>query len=268
MAHTLRRQAITHHALHVPGYSLATDVAAPDWLRWRQAGLEAVDSAFGAEQPVVLGGLCMGGMLAAAVASQRPGRVAGLVLMSPTFAYDGWGLSPLRHLRKFGYWSGLDRFFSVKERAPFGVKNENIRRWIERELQQKAVSAAGPSRIPLRALRQADRMMDDAVRFLNTLNIPLLVIHARDDEITRLDTVRRIVDALPVRDKQLVVLENSYHMVSIDNDRHEVAAAVARFVTRVSHPGAVAPQPAGTRAGPGAGAAGHPRSQHDFALLT
>lgn len=265
MAHTLRRHTITHHALHVPGYSLATDVAGPDWRRWRQAGLQAVDSASGAGQPVVLGGLCMGGMLAAAVASKLPRRVAGLVLMSPTFAYDGWGLSPLRHLRKFGYWSGLDRFFSVKEREPFGVKNENIRRWIARELQQKAVSAAGPSRIPLRALREADRMMARAVGFLNSQNVPLLVIHARHDEITKLDTVQRIFNALPVRDKQLVVLENSYHMVSIDNDRHEVAAAVAGFVTRVSNR-AAAPEPVGTRAG--AGVPDHSRFHNDFALHT
>ncbi|MBC7413927.1 MAG: alpha/beta fold hydrolase [Herminiimonas sp.] len=253
MAHALRSRGIAHHALQVPGYTLATGHSSVDWRDWRQAGLQAVGSVAAQAPAVVLGGLCMGGMLAAAVAQQMqasPQRVAGLVLMSPTFAYDGWGMSPVRHLRHLGYWTGLDRFFSVKEREPFGVKNEKIRKWIVRELQQREVSAAGPSRISLRALREADRMMKLARSYLEALDCPLLVIHARDDEITTLGSVQRVFDRLPQRDKQLAVLENSYHMISIDNDRQQVASLVADFVQRVSIrpvaeavPGRLAPRP-------------------------
>ena len=234
MAHSLRSRSIVHHAVEVPGYTLASDVASADWRAWRQAGLAAVDARTPTAPAVVLGGLCMGGMLAAAVAQQMPGRVAGLVLMSPTFAYDGWGMSPIRHLRHFGYWTGIDRFFSVREREPFGVKNEKIRKWIVRDLQERAVCAAGPARIPLRALREADRMMKVARRYLQTLDCPLLIIHAREDEITTLESVRQVFDSLPEGNRQLAVLENSYHMISIDNDRQQVAALVAEFVQRVS----------------------------------
>ena len=239
MAHTLRSRSIAHHALEVPGYTLASDVASADWQAWRASGLAAVDAVAPQAPAVVLGGLCMGGMLAATVAQQMRQRVAGLVLMSPTFAYDGWGMSPVRHLRHFGYWTGIDRFFSVKEREPFGVKNEKIRKWIVRELQERAVCAAGPARIPLRALREADRMMKIARKYLQTIDCPLLIIHARQDEITTFESVRRVFDAVPQVDKQLAVLENSYHMISIDNDRQQVAALIADFVQRVSVPNVV-----------------------------
>lgn len=239
LAHTLRSQSIQHKALEVTGYSIACGSGEMDWHKWHRAGLEAVVNEGGNTQPVVLGGLCVGGMLATTVASLIPDRVAGLILMSPTFAYDGWGLSPLRHLRKFSYWSRLDRFFSVKERPPFGLKNEKMRKWIMRELQARAVSAAGPARISLRALREADRMTAHALQCLQRHDLPLLVIHARDDEIARLSSVERIFDALPNRDKELVVLENSYHMVSIDNDRRQVANLISAFVQRLSKQGIV-----------------------------
>ena len=251
MAHTLRSRSIDHHALQLPGYTLATDLSSAKWAAWRETGLAAVERFAGDAPAVVLGGLCMGGMLAATVAHElqkTPQRVAGLVLMSPTFAYDGWGMSPIRHLRHLGYWTGVDRFFSVKERQPFGVKNEKIRKWIVRELQERAVSAAGPARISLRALREADRMMKVARTVLGTLDCPLLVIHAREDEITTLASVQRVFERLPQRDKQLAILDNSYHMISIDNDRQQVAALVAAFVQRVSmhhvtRPAIVKPSP-------------------------
>jgi carboxylesterase len=154
--------------------------------------------------------------------------------MSPTFTYDGWNVSPLRHLRHLAYWTGLDNVFSVSECEPYGIKNEKIRKWVIRELQERAQSAVGPARIPLRALRQAERMMTEVREHLAELDVPLLVIHASEDEITSLASVERLVSALPIKDKQLAVLDNSYHMVTIDNDRQQVAGLLAAFVKRLT----------------------------------
>lgn len=229
----LRSSGLGHEAPTLPGYTLARDAVSPSWHRWREAAVAAVDARVGVDEPVVLAGLCMGGVLAAAAALDSHRRVAGLVLISPTFTYDGWALSPIRHLRHLAYWTRLDRFFSVAERQPYGIKNPKIRKWVVRELEQRAQSAVGPSRIPLRALREGERMMKEVRMRLAELACPLLVIHAREDEITRLASVRRLFDALPLRDKELTVLENSYHMVTIDNDRQQVAALLHQFVKRL-----------------------------------
>ncbi len=253
IAHTLRSRGLVHGAVTVPGYTLAPDPVSPDWRRWRDAAIEVVEARVGGDEPVVLGGLCMGGVLAAAAALEARRRIAGLVLMSPTFTYDSWGLPPIRHLRHLGYWTGLDRYFSVAEREPYGIKNPKIRKWVARELEQRAESAVGPARVPLRALREAERMMAAVRARLKDLDCPLLVMHAREDEITRLESVQRLFDALPARDKELAVLENSYHMVTIDNDRQEVASLLAQFVKRLA-PSAAAettpPEPAVANAFP------------------
>jgi carboxylesterase len=236
IAHTLRSHGLAHEALTVPGYTLAPDPVSSDWRRWRDAAVAVVESRVARNEAVVLGGLCMGGVLAAAVALESRCRIAGLVLISPTFTYDGWGLSPIRHLRHLGYWTGLDRFFSVAEREPYGIKNPKIRKWVARELEQRAQSAAGPARVPLRDLREGERMMAAVRARLKDLDCPLLMVHAREDEITRLKSVQRLFDTLPTRDKELAVLENSYHMATIDNDRHEVASLLVRFAQRLAPP--------------------------------
>lgn len=239
IAPSIRSKGLSHEAVTVPGYTLAGGLA-PDWRRWRAAGADVIDTRAPGDAPVILGGLCMGGVLAAALALQAPDRVAGLVLMSPSFDFDGWGLSPVRHLRHIGYWTGLDRFFSVAERDPYGVKNARIREWIARELRERSQSAAGPARVPLRALREAERMMKDVRARLHELTCPILMIHAREDEISSLGSVVRLFDALPQVDKELVVLENSYHMITIDNERQQIPALLDRFCRRISA-GAVAP---------------------------
>jgi len=233
ISHTLRGHGLAYEAVTVPGYTLASDHKSPDWRQWRDAAIAVVESRLEPRQPVVLGGLCMGGVLAAAVALELRCRVAGLVLISPSFTYDGWGLQPIRHLRHLGYWTGLDRFFSVAEREPYGIKNPKMRKWVKRELEQRIQSAVGPARVPLRALREGERMTADVRARLDQLDGPLMMIHAREDEITRLDSVQRLFDALPIRDKELAILENSYHMVTVDNDRHQVASHLAGFVKRL-----------------------------------
>ena len=237
IAHMLRSRGIAHHSVSVPGYTLSNDPRPPDWQQWRAAAGAVIDHFTDAEQPVIVGGLCMGGVLAAAAALQSKRPIAGLILMSPTFTYDGWGLSATRHLRHFGYWTGLDRFFSVKEREPYGIKSAKIRQWVQRELSERAQSAAGPERIPLRAVREGERMMAEVRRQLGTLNCPLLLIHAREDEICRLSSVQHLFDSLPQADKELAILENSYHMITIDHDRQEVSTLIERFVKRVSSRG-------------------------------
>lgn len=230
----LRTRRLAHEAVSVQGYTLASDATEFDWRHWRSAAADLVDARAQKDGPIVLGGLCMGAILAAAVALEAPRQVAGLVLMSPSFAFDGWGLSPIRHLRHLGYCTGLDRFFSMHEREPYGVKNERLRAWIAEELQQRARSAAGPARVPLRALREGERMLAEVGACLDKLSCPILVIHARDDEICSLESVKHVFDRLPQTDKTLVVLEDSYHMITIDNDRQQVVRSIDDFVRRIS----------------------------------
>jgi carboxylesterase len=191
-----------------------------------------IDAAADRDRPVLLGGLCTGGLISAAIALEHRRRVDGLVLISPTLAYDGWGLPCWRHLRHVGYWLGVDRFIHIREREPYGIKNPVVRRWVAREMRERACSAAGPAALPLWALGESEKLTAYVCRRASELDCPIMVIHARDDEITQLKRVRAFFDALTVPEKSLVVLENSYHIATMDNDYARVAEELAAFVRR------------------------------------
>jgi carboxylesterase len=231
IAGRLRAGGIKHQALEIPGYTLACrGWRRTSWREWVESASACIDAAADRDRPVMLGGLCTGGLISAAIALQRRRRIDGLVLISPTLAYDGWGLSRWRHLRHLGYWLGVDRFIRIREREPYGIKNPVVRRWIAREMRDRACSAAGPAALPLWALGESEKLTAYVCQRVHELDCPTMIIHARDDEITQLRHVRAFFDALTVPEKRFVVLENSYHVVTMDNDHARVAEELAAFV--------------------------------------
>src|SRR5215467_3433237 len=155
ISNALRCRGIRHDALAIPGYTEAGRTGRRTcWHAWIEAALLAINKAAAPDEPLVLGGLCTGGLLAARLALRLGSRVRGLAMLSPTFSYDGWGLSKWRHWRHLAYLLGIDRFIRVPEREPFGIKNPRIRRWIALEMRARSDSAAGPAHLPLWALKE------------------------------------------------------------------------------------------------------------------
>jgi carboxylesterase len=226
--------------LQIDGYTAGDRRHRARWQDWADAAERAIERELAPGEPFVIGGLCSGGLLAAALAARGRLDVRGLVMMSPTFEFDGWAQTSWRHWRRLGYALRLDRWISVPERAPYGVKNPKIRAWVERDLQQRADSAAGPSSLPLWAIHEVERLGAHVVARLRGLPIGTLVMHAREDEICSLAAVRRALDAMALQAGSLVVLEDSFHMITIDNDRHRVVAELLRCIG-VREPSAQAP---------------------------
>jgi len=234
ISHALRRRGIRHDALAIPGYTKAGRTGRRTrWRAWIEAARLAIEKATSPDEPLILGGLCTGGLLAAGLAPRLGSRVRGVAMLSPTFSYDGWGLSKWRHWRHLAYWLGLDRFIRIPEREPFGIKNARIRRWIELEMSARSDSAAGPSHLPLWALKENEMLISVVRSQAQLIDCPLLVMHAREDEITQLRSVEGFFESVSAADKRLVVLEDSYHIITFDNDRQRVADELSDFALRV-----------------------------------
>ncbi|GAB3267387.1 alpha/beta hydrolase [Chitinimonas naiadis] len=226
----LAAQGIAVHTPALPGYSHAPQLKPHRWQDWLAAARLELDAASQDGTPVAVGGLCIGALLALALAAESPEKVSHLVLLSPTLYYDGWGLSRWRRLRHLGYLPGLRRWIGAREREPYGVKNPQIRKWIARELEKQAVSAAGAATLPLWAIHEAEKLIAHIKRTLGQVRTPALILHAREDEVTSLRSAHHLVDALGTVRTRLTVLENSYHMITLDNDRHIVQREIADFL--------------------------------------
>jgi len=232
LTHPLRRHGVRLVAPELPGYSAGTLDKGGAWRDWVDAAGRCLD-AFELEspEPYVLGGLCTGAMLAvaAAAARERP-ALRGLALLSPLFAYDGWALPWWYALRPIAYTTGLTRLFAMREREPYGLRNERMRALIRRQIEAGETSVAGPASVSLSVVRESERLSAHVRTLLPGLVHPVQVQHARDDEICRLASVRRALAGAPRGLLSLHVLENSYHMVTADNDRHLVADRLSDFL--------------------------------------
>ncbi len=232
LTHPLRRQGVRLHAPQVQGYGIDTLADRAPWRTWVRAANQCLDE-FEAEfaEPFVLGGLCTGAMLALAAAAERPRpRLRGFVLLSPLFAYDGWALPWWYALRRVAYATGLARHFTMRERAPYGLRNERMRALVRQQIITGETSVVGPGQVPLGVVRESERLSAHVRSLLPNLSHPVQVQHARDDEICRLSSVRRSLKDIPTRLLSLHVLENSYHMITADNDRHLVADRLSAFM--------------------------------------
>lgn len=232
LTHPLRRHGVRLVAPEVAGYSAGQLAPTARWQQWVQAAGQCVDELEAqAGEPYVLGGLCTGAMLALAAAALRPRPgLRGFALLSPLFAYDGWALPWWYALRPVAYALGLTRLFSMREREPYGLRNERMRALIRQQLAAGETSLAGPGSVPLPVVRESERLSAHVRTLLPALAQPVQVQHARDDEICRLASVRREIARVPTGLLSLHVAENSHHMITADNDRHLVADRLSAFM--------------------------------------
>jgi len=232
LTHPLRRNGVRLVAPELPGYSAGTLHDGATWQDWVDAAGRWLDEfELQSSEPYVLGGLCTGAMLALATAAGRTRpAMRGLALLSPLFAYDGWALPWWYALRPLAYNLGLTHLFAMREREPFGLRNERMRALVRQQIASGETSLAGPASVPLRVVRESERLSAHVRTLLPAIAQPVQVQHARDDEICRLASVRRALATVTTGLLSLHVLENSYHMITADNDRHLVAERLSDFL--------------------------------------
>jgi len=83
--------------------------------------------------------------------------------------------------------------------------------------------------VPLECIRQVDRLRAIVMKAASDIRCPTLVVHAREDELTSLRSANFLVEKIGGGRARMVVLEDSYHMICVDNDREIVAKNVLEF---------------------------------------
>ena len=183
-----------------------------------------------------VGGLCIGGTLSLSIAAELGDEVAALTLLSTTLWYDGWAMPWYRPFRYLGYIWPIRYWYTYNEREPFGLKNEQLRRWVAREMAHKDASMVGASRLNLPAIQEAERMIAAVKKTMSRITAPAIIIHAVEDEVASPRSAHYIAEHIGSRTVESVMLHNSYHMITVDNDREQVASDTIRFFDKRARP--------------------------------
>lgn len=236
---SLRSRGYAVQPLVVEGYSFDAQAkvqrAAP-WVEWIDIIERQVDALRTAHDRVLLVGISAGASLALGAAIRCGDRIDGMVLMSTTLRFDGWSIPRLHFMLPLALYTPLGRFWRYRERAPYGVKNERVRAWIERELRTRRISSAGSAVIGIDHLREHALLIRHVRGQLDSVTCRhVLALHARDDEIASVANLDILARGLRCSTLRFVVLGNSFHMITIDNDRQQVVQETVTFAASFAH---------------------------------
>jgi len=197
---------------------------------WLSQMNSLIDSHLEKYDSIHLAGISMGATLALALASQRS-DISNLILMSPVLKYDGWSVPWYRSLLDLFYQLGV-RNWKYAEREPYGVKNADLRRRISEKFKTSEVSEVGAASITARHLHAAKGLMGFADANLHIITNRLLLIQSVEDDTCSVWSAKEILRRTSTELRRVIWLGNSYHIVTIDNEREIVLNEVLRFLER------------------------------------
>ncbi len=225
----LKMSGFITHSLTLPGHGTRPEdllrVTVEDWLDACRARYRELAAQF---ETLHVMGMCMGSLLAVEVAKQEQHRKGRLVVLAPPIYLDGWATPWYRDLRHLLYsLPPVRRRMRVEEEDPYGIKNEQLRGIVKAKFERN--DGFHYRWVPLACVREVDRLRKQVTTELHRVPCQTLVVHAREDELTSLRSANFIVRGIGGDRARMVVLENSYHMICIDNDRELVARHVLEF---------------------------------------
>lgn len=212
----------------INGYLYGT--TADSFEHWIGQVHNAIDNLKSQYKTINLAGISMGATLALAVASQRV-DVSSIALLSPVLRYDGWSVPWYRFLLDIAYGLGI-RNWSYSEREPFGIKNPDLRRRVREKFKAHELSEVGAPLITAKHLHEAKGLMSYVRENLDLITSRLLIIQSVEDDTCTTWSAEQILDKSKSDLRRTIWLGNSFHIVTIDNEREIVLNEVLRFFAR------------------------------------
>ncbi|MGY1663087.1 alpha/beta hydrolase [Geodermatophilus sp. SYSU D00705] len=179
---------------------------------WVDAVTTALDELAAECDRVVVAGLSMGGTLAVRLAELRPDDVAGLVLVNPSLLTQRLDAKLLPLLARL-----------TPSWAP-----------IANDIKKAGVTELAYPKLPTRAVLGLRRLWTATRADLARVTAPLLVFRSVTDHVVEPASVRVLLAGVSSTDTTEVLLEDSYHVATLDNDALRIFAGSVDWIrTRV-----------------------------------
>jgi carboxylesterase len=178
---------------------------------------------------VVVVGLSMGGTLALNVAARHASdpRVVGVVPICAPLVLDDWRLGLVRFVSRFVRWQSWG-VPDIKNRAAWDTH-------------------VGYRRFRLGTLQQLLALMHETRDRLAQVRQPLLVVQASEDHVVPPRNAVLIHDGVSSVDRRILVLDNCYHVVTVDHAAEQLNTEIVEFVQRRARQADASPVPTSIR---------------------
>ena len=187
---------------------------------------------------IFVAGLSFGALIGILLAHEFPEKVKALNCFSPTLFFDGWGNPKSRIFLPLAYYTPLKYWIYFKEEYPYGLKNERLRTKVESFYKEaklfdySKVHLYGYSVIPVSCMYQNHLLAKHVISLLRGIKTPLQLLQARNDDVTSPKNSFYIYNHISSTEKEIIFLEDSYHIITADQERDKVAEKTVAFFTR------------------------------------
>ena len=197
----------------LPGHGTQwRDLNKVSWTDWYDEAERAFDRLRQECEAVVVCGLSMGGSVALRLAEERGPQVAGVVLVNAFLSSTRKELVALPLLKHLV--AGLK-----------GVTND---------IKKPGQDELGYPRLPLKGLAAVVAMWKVVVPDLGRVTQPLLYFRSTEDHVIDPSSSATVLGAVGSTDVEERMLEDSYHVATLDNDAERIFDESAEFIARVT----------------------------------
>lgn len=231
IANGLARAGYTVHCPQLAGHcGSEADLKATSWQDWYRSAEEGLDTLSAMCDRVIVGGLSTGAVLALLLAARRPQAIAGLTLYSPTLWLNGRHIPWYARLFRLVTFRAFADLFDFPAPLEFGIKDQRLREFIK-----KALTAPGAPAVPFStpgiAVLERRRLVDRVLPLIGAIRVPVLILHPREDDYAHLSNAAFLQERLQ-GSVELIVLDDCYHLVTVDRQRGVVLDRTVSFAER------------------------------------
>ncbi|HXF53411.1 MAG TPA: alpha/beta fold hydrolase [Hyphomicrobiaceae bacterium] len=230
----LGRAGYTVHCPQLAGHGGSReDIVKTGWQDWYRSAEAALDELRKECDTVIVGGLCLGSILGLHLAADHPKKVQGVALFSPTLWLNGWAMPWYTRLFNLVHWRWVANLMQFPDLDTLGIKCPRVREFVRAALASADDTAAlGTIGTPAAMVLEHRWMVKAALGKLDKVRQPTLIMHSREDDHAGLDNAMYLQRTLtgPVH---TIVLDDSYHMITLDKERHVVVDHTRDFVERI-----------------------------------
>lgn len=233
----LNHAGFTVHGMQLAGHcGNVEDLLATGWHDWYASVEKAAENLRGKVDHLFVGGLSMGALLALKFAADHPQQVAGVGVYGATFRYDGWSIPRLARLSfmlPLLKAVGIGRHRSFMEQPPYGIHDERLRAQVSAAMLGGDSAAAGLPGNPWYSLAELHQLSNTVRHQLAQVTSPCLVAHASEDDVASVRNAELVMREVSAP-AELLLLDHSYHMITIDQDRRTLIERSAAFFDRIA----------------------------------
>lgn len=211
-AEYMAAQGFTVRLPLLPGHGTSPrDMATRSWQDWYATVRAAVQELQGTCERVFVFGLSMGGTLTLRLAEEFGDDISGIVLVNAAVHTED-------------------------PRAPFARFLQYILPTIPaigNDIKKQGVDEHAYTRVPVKAVLQLQELWKIVRADIDRVQQPTLMFVSTEDHVVEASNGLWLAEHIPANDKSSVVLENSYHVATLDNDAEVIFNTSLEFVRRL-----------------------------------